>query len=379
MKKNQISESGRPLLPPVRYPLRIQQICHALISKGQSQYSHSFTSATDALFTALEALSSRDGGTRREVIVPDFICPNVISAVTSTGLQPVTVAIDNRNWFYTSEALSSALGPNTLAVIIVSYFGMAPVVTHSINELEDVAIIADWAQSYGSPPKLPSVVRTECTVYSFGAGKSLPAGGGGVIVPGNPEYEKLLQQSNNSREATFMESTVHLLKLLFSGLIVSPLVWPLMSRFFAQQQEQESPAISASKGHLLPGFVLRYIESNAKQLDEEISQRRQNAKQLISILGGLNGITVPNPDCVDTGSCVRVPVVFNKASIMQECRDALLKNGILCGGAKDWHKYDQLEKSEESRGRRLLTLPAYSGSEIYFNRIEQILRSILQA
>jgi dTDP-4-amino-4,6-dideoxygalactose transaminase len=134
----------------------------------------------------LEAVGARG----KVVALPPNICPNVIVAVLALQAEP---------WFVDIEPDRQGLNPLTLATVIervscviaVHAYGAACKIDEiaAVTARAGVALIEDCAQADGATYNgCPIGHHGDIAVYSFGTGKIIDAGGGGVAVVRNPIY-----------------------------------------------------------------------------------------------------------------------------------------------------------------------------------------------
>jgi dTDP-4-amino-4,6-dideoxygalactose transaminase len=170
-----------------------------------------FSSGTAALIAALEAVGARG----KAVALPPNICPNVIVAVLAVQAEP---------WFVDIEPNRQGLNPVTLATVIervscviaVHAYGAACRIDEiaTIAAAAGVALIEDCAQADGATYNgRPTGHHGDIAVYSFGTGKIVDAGGGGVAAVRNPIYRKPMiegiknwQEFDNSAIANTLSS-----------------------------------------------------------------------------------------------------------------------------------------------------------------------------
>jgi dTDP-4-amino-4,6-dideoxygalactose transaminase len=103
----------------------------------------------DALRLALSALHIGPGD---EVIVPAHTYIATVFAVMQVGARPVLADVDSESYNVTADTISSAMSPNTKAVIPVHLYGqscdMEAIV--SLSERHAISIIEDNAQAQGA-------------------------------------------------------------------------------------------------------------------------------------------------------------------------------------------------------------------------------------
>lgn len=142
-------------------------------------------SGTDALISALRILGVRTGD---EVIIPTYVCENVLYAVDSLGAAPVLCDVNERG-VMTADTVQPHLTPRTAAIIAVHIFGHPC----AIPELAsfNVPVIEDACQAFGLTIEgRPAGAIGAIGVLSFHATKCLTTGEGGMAVINDPEIPR---------------------------------------------------------------------------------------------------------------------------------------------------------------------------------------------
>ncbi|MEW5986006.1 MAG: DegT/DnrJ/EryC1/StrS family aminotransferase [Chloroflexota bacterium] len=182
-------------LAPTAAPLGLQNILAGLLAAGRSEtfeaalaerfgggQAYGVYSGRVALRLILETI--RQGNGRQEVIIPAYSCPDLVTATLAAGLRPVFCDVDPHTLDFDEETLWRLLGDHTLAVIHVHLFGL-PRPTPQLAELSQAAgaiLVEDACQALGARwGGRPVGTLTEIGCASFGHGKPLSLGGGGVI------------------------------------------------------------------------------------------------------------------------------------------------------------------------------------------------------
>ncbi|BBC22732.1 DegT/DnrJ/EryC1/StrS family aminotransferase [Pseudanabaena sp. ABRG5-3] len=139
-------------------------------------YCVATSSGTAALVLALLALEIRF---KDEVILPTYVCPQVLEAVILVGATPVLCDI-GPNWVMTAETVTAKITKHTGAIIAVHVFGI-PVDVAQLKNLQ-IPIIEDCCQSLGAELNHQKVgTFGDLAVFSFQATKCLTTAEGGVV------------------------------------------------------------------------------------------------------------------------------------------------------------------------------------------------------
>lgn len=135
-------------------------------------------SGTLALVTALAAF---DVGPGDEVVIPTYVCPEVLDAVRYVGARPVLCDIDATTYAPSLSTIAAVLKRTCKAVIVPHMFGI-PAAVDEIKRVK-VPIIEDLAQGLGATLKgRRAGAWGDACVLSFKAIKMVSAGEGGAAV-----------------------------------------------------------------------------------------------------------------------------------------------------------------------------------------------------
>ena len=160
------------------------------------------------LYILLDALKRKDGDLRNEVLVPGYTCYSVAASVAKAGLKIRVYDLDPVTLQPDLSSLWKSASEKTLAIIFQHLFGIPT----PFDELRQIAesigayLIEDAAQALGGSiddHRLGTI--GDFSIFSFGRGKPLPAGGGGALIgknvdvlsgldlkPGNKGYASLI-------------------------------------------------------------------------------------------------------------------------------------------------------------------------------------------
>lgn len=142
-----------------------------------TKYCKLTTSGTSALDWILRIMKI---STNDEIIIPNYVCHNVLDAITHSGATPVLCDIGN-SWTMTPETVKPLISKKTKAIIIVHIFGI-PIDMEIFSEL-GIPLIEDCCQSFGATTD-GRVLGSfgDMSFFSFHATKCLTTGNGGAIV-----------------------------------------------------------------------------------------------------------------------------------------------------------------------------------------------------
>lgn len=179
------------VLPPAAEPFRLfdaQRV--TLAPNSRVHYLESGTAALAVALATLARTAQANGAAQRDVVLPAYACPDVLSAVLYAGLRPKLVDLAPNACFPSASQWTAAVDEHTLVVLTVGFLGMrdpfAPQRTGSMLPLH----VEDCCQVH------PGSVRhadDRTYVYSFGRGKPVSLlHGGAVVLPAHaaetPEF-----------------------------------------------------------------------------------------------------------------------------------------------------------------------------------------------
>ena len=235
----------RRMQPPVGYRLSIPAIARAATALVpltparaalERQMSEHFgvdtcvavNSGKAALTIALRALHAITGKTK--VVLPAYTCYSVPSAIVKAGLVPVPCDIAPDSFDYDYEQLAPRLDdPDTLCALSVHLFGI-PADTHRLAALcrpRQVFVVEDAAQAVGAEHNGERLgTRGDVGFFSFGRGKNVTCGAGGMILTGMPavarEIQRLAQALPSPSRASAVKS---LAEMCAMSLFLAPYLY----------------------------------------------------------------------------------------------------------------------------------------------------------
>jgi len=151
---------------------KTRQFERALNDRIGASGSIATTSGTAALVLCLKALSIGPGD---EVILPTYVCRNVMQAIVTTGAKPVLCDTGDF-WNATERTITDRFSSRTKAIVAVNIFGISAELA-GLRE-HPYLIIEDHCQSLG----LPKPMFGAAAFYSFHAIKCLTSGEGGAAA-----------------------------------------------------------------------------------------------------------------------------------------------------------------------------------------------------
>lgn len=131
-------------------------------------------SGSQALLLALRSLNVKPGD---EVILPTYVCPEVLGVVESLEATPVLSDVDS-DYLASFRDIEQLCTKRTAAIILPFLFGIKMDLSH-FRALR-LPLVLDWAQYLPAPAD--GGRSDELTVLSFEATKLIAAGEGGAIL-----------------------------------------------------------------------------------------------------------------------------------------------------------------------------------------------------
>lgn len=142
-------------------------------------------SARSLLFKLLSELKQKNGNSRNEVLIPAYTCYSVAAAIVKAGLTIKIYDLDPRTFNPDLNSISRYLSERTIAVVSQHLFGI-PADIEGINEIahaEGGVHIEDAAQAMGGRGYWGYLgAKGDYGLFSFGRGKPLPLGSGGMLI-----------------------------------------------------------------------------------------------------------------------------------------------------------------------------------------------------
>lgn len=153
---------------------------------GEGLEAIAVNSATAGLHLALEAVGVAPGD---EVITTPYTFTSTAEVIRYLGADPVFVDIDENTLNIDPEAITRAITPRTKAIMPVHIAGlpcnMDPIIQTA--QQHGLKIIEDAAHSFPATykGKMIGTLKTDATVFSFYATKTITTGEGGMVVSTN--------------------------------------------------------------------------------------------------------------------------------------------------------------------------------------------------
>ena len=346
-----------------------------------------YQSGTAALAAALTACQ-QFGGTRDEVILPAYGCPDLVSAVVHAGARPVLVDLEEDSFRFSLDRLKERIGPNTLAVVSVVFLGLRD----RLPQLRELCRAAGTQLIVDSAQWFPCGHEREpwpgdYNIISFGRGKPVSLLHGGAVICNDPRLAKALPVPAPSPLDQRTEHSLRFRIHLYNR-VIEPRIYGLVSRLpglhIGETRYHPLHRIEA-----MSRFHQGLIEANIEQYRNSPRHSRDYRQRLASLpQRGWKDLT-GDWDMEDLPALLRYPILIEN----REQREEFLRS---CGNLGVSALYNRPLASVEGLGflgedpadypaaqrlaQRLVTLPTHigvSGSvrENIVSTLERILQS----
>lgn len=171
---------------------------NAISQRIGTRYALAVSSGTAALAVALKAVGVGPSG---EVVTSTYDWGSAAAAVLSLGARPVFADVDPSTALIDPESVRALVSGRTTAVVVTHLFGNpAPVpAVLSVTGPLGIPVVEDCAQALGASlggSAIGSLATAGC--FSFGTGKAVDAGEGGMLVTNEAAvYERAVAASQH--------------------------------------------------------------------------------------------------------------------------------------------------------------------------------------
>lgn len=209
-----------------------------------ARYVFPVSSGSAALMLSLKALASTSA--RTEVILPAYTCYTVPAAIVHAGLRPILCDLDRSSFDLDHEQLTGLITERTLCVIVHHLFGIPSNVdrVRTLCAGRGVTVIEDAAQACGveSHGRLLGT-GGDVGIFSFGRGKHVTCGEGGLIVTNEPRLaEAIAAQYASTVAPNRVDMALALAKVVVMYVCIRPwLYWIPASLPFLKLGETHYP------------------------------------------------------------------------------------------------------------------------------------------
>lgn len=211
----------------------VEQFCALVASRVGKRYAFAFNHARTAIALLLQELHQMYPE-KNEVVVPAYTCFTVAAAVARAGLVLAPADIDPSCFCYKREALLNTICEGTLAVIVVHPFGM-PCDVHEVREVvgkRDIFVLEDCAQAWDTKYRgKPLGNEGDASIFSFGRGKHLNLGGGGICCLDDSEVAfRLKRRLESLPRPSRKDEMKRFLQMVYTAIGQHPSIYAYATR-----------------------------------------------------------------------------------------------------------------------------------------------------
>lgn len=265
---------------------------------------------------------------KKEVLVPDYICPSVVESVEKQGLKVVKVAV-NEQLLITPEAVETLISENTLAIIVAHMYS-AIADTRLISKLaaDYGAIVIDDAAQRSGVKELDNLVGHDgdVGVVSFAQSKTIVTGvkgSGGIIFSKNKSFIEYYHKKYNKLDVV-TRRWYPLLHFFFSYLkggrwqMVDYYIQRVLQKLGINRNYYHAGKLSNLDASLA---IAQYktLDKRLAHVAENLSTYRKGFKQLTSVRA---------PQLLDDTLYLSRLIIQSTKIAPNELRFLLLKYGI---------------------------------------------------
>jgi dTDP-4-amino-4,6-dideoxygalactose transaminase len=307
-----------------------------------TRHAFAFSSGSAALYHAIKAGSFIRGD---GIVFPGYEFISVAQTLRHCGLRLSFADADPRSGNVTAASIERAVKKDTKAVLVANIHG-TPADLPAIRDLCDdlgLLMIEDCAHSLGAKiDGQKAGTFGDLSIFSFGAGKSLAAGGGGMAVTSDNEWAKRILDSQKklspppwSSEAKraisgaskfFLSTRLLFTFLLYPALLIGSAIKKdtLLDRAL---QASDGPQGSVPDSYLyaFSENAARLALSQLQRLDGLNAKRKENANALSRQLADTQQMAVPGEDNKGHSVALNYPVCYTNA---RKLALKLLRHGI---------------------------------------------------
>lgn len=299
------------------------------------------SSARRGLAMVLRALSLRPGD---EVLCPAYGFSPLVLVIRDCGLVPVFVDADPATFNVDPALLAERLSPRTRALLVTHLFGQ-PCEMEAIlqfTRVRNLILLEDCAHALGATYRgRPVGSFGTAGFFSFGLGKNLPCGGGGMVTTSDDLLARALRQRlAESPPPSVGDLFVGFAKLVGASWLMHPAIFRWLGAPVIRWFGEAAPGIveTAPRSPRLAHLQASLGLAQWPGLAERNRLTARNAQRLREALQDLPEIHFqqPLPETQPTGLYCRVLVPEPRAFRRQMWRlgvDTKADDMSNCGGA----------------------------------------------
>ena len=371
----------RKTTPPTAAPLTFRDLLSGLrggVDKGspehlknefreyfRAEYVFFLSSGKAAFFLILCAL--KDLANRKKVIIPAYTCYSVPSAIRKAGLEIVPCDIRAETLDFDFEHLERLCDDDTLCVVPTHLFGIPSDISRvrGIARSKGIFIVEDAAQAFGvSRGKEKMGTFGDVAFFSFGRGKNLTCGSGGLIITSSGEIAAKIRSLHESLlPEPFKESSRTFLEVCFMKIFLSPYLYWLPSGL-PFLKLGETKYFTDFPVYRMSGFKIGLLRDWKKKLEWLNEVRKSISSYYIKTLGLNRDIGIYS----NSLPCLRFPIFFRDIHSKKAACEAFRHLGISPMYPDSVNGIREIQDSfvntsypsSENIAKTLVTLPTHS-------------------
>lgn len=361
---------------PAKIPIGIEEIISGIKGIFNSGYIERFeeefkrytginyvkatSSGRFSLYLALKVLGIEKGS---EIITTTFTCETIANTIVEYGSKPVFADIELETFNMSPDSTLEHINKKTRAIVAVHMYG----IPSKIDEIRKIAtdnnifLIEDCAQALGAVydgVKLGNY--GDISFFSFGKGKHITTGQGGIIATNNKKYLENIDKHLNKLEKSIFLPFKSLFEIIAYKVALSPYIFGVIYPIIYMKTERESK-LSIKK------FSYRFSEVQAsigltqlKKIDILNEKRNNNAFYLINNLKDLDYIQIPKINKKSIPAFLKFPILVENESKKKNIIKKLKKIGIYTAKLPQNFKYDfNKYKNTKEVYKKAIILPCY--------------------
>ena len=295
------------------------------------KYVHFLSSGRAALYAILMTLKQKSS--RKEVVIPAFICPVVAISIIKAGCKVVACDISKDTLDYNLIELRRIVSPSTLCIVAVHLCGLPC----NMNEIHRIAretktfVVEDCAHAIGSSLNGKMMgTYGDFSFFSFGKGKCMTTNNGGAVGTMSQAHYMAFQQTLLTLDVNRPEKSVFsLLELIGYAVFIKPFFFNLVGRLLSEMLDAN---ISTNlKVARFSNFQAAIGLSVLKKMNRTNSEAVEKALYLSKGLYGIKNIKIPEMLDGATPNFLRFPILVESENVREKLLDRLTKNGIKAG------------------------------------------------
>jgi len=341
------------------------------------RYAMGASSGRAALWAILKGLHNLRPG-RNIVAIPAYTCFSVAASIAKAGLKLYPVEINPKTLDFDYQHLVKVPQSGLLCIVTSNLFGF-------VNDLENLRKVAaekgafvvdDAAQSLGATRNgYRSGTSCDVSFFSFGRGKPLPIGEGGVAVTNSEEIaESVTEQLAGMKASTKLDDAILSAKCIATSAFVSRRLFRIPDSL---------PFLNLGKTRFDPAFPTRELAPLSRELTRDLLKnvdalneaRRRTAAWITQAIGENEDFAFPSPSKSCNPTYLRFPIVAKSRELREKALKELRCAGI---GASSFYPsaicdIPNIERwtpdrefhcpGAENLASKLLTLPTHSQVE----------------